>query len=61
MTTVASWPDVVATLKVALAPLPAQPATKRIAMRMVIPSNRTDTPPRLNRKSLRISAILFGR
>ncbi len=37
-----------------------QPATKRIATMMEIPSNRADTPPRLNRKLLNIAAILFG-
>jgi hypothetical protein len=41
-------------------PFDVQPATKRIAIKMVIPSNRADTPPRLNRKSLNITAILFG-
>ena len=61
MTTVASWPDVVATANCVL-PLPdvVQPATKRIATKMVVPSNRADTPPRLNRKLLNIAAILFG-
>src|SRR5258708_16158625 len=37
-----------------------QPATKWMAIRRPIPRTRADTPPRLNRKSLSIAAILFG-
>ena len=57
--TVASCPDAVVTVNVALPPV-AQPATKRMAIRAEIPSARQNTPLRLMRKSLSITAILLG-
>jgi hypothetical protein len=37
-----------------------QPAMKKIAARLAIPSIRADTPPQKNRKARSIAAILFG-